>query len=167
MGTFSLLSKNIADNIHAYEVIRLLKSALADEFIASQNYFMQAKLLAGGKTINKAIQKELFQHQKEEEEHAGLLIDRMLELGATSKNTPEIRPTFWDKKAKCLYKMASSWEADNILNDAISGEKCAIKHYEKISKFVKNKDQKTFDLIQHIIDDEREHIDDLNKLFIK
>jgi bacterioferritin len=52
----------------------------------------------------------------------------------------------------------------SILEDSIAGEKCAIEHYNQILEFTKDRDITTNQLIHRIINDEFEHIRDLNKI---
>jgi bacterioferritin len=119
---------------------------------------MQAKLIEG---FNKEeAVKELLQHREEEWDHADLLMNRILELGGN----PEIRPLDWDRYTKCRYAPTMDRDQISILEDSIAGEKCAIEHYNQILEFTKDRDITTNQLIHRIINDEFEHIRDLNKI---
>jgi bacterioferritin len=146
------------DKIHRNETIRLLKEALADELIAAHQYWMQAKLIEGFNKDNAV--KELLQHREEEQEHADLLMNRIIELGGN----PEIRPLDWDRYTKCRYAPTIDKDQVSILEDAIAGEKCSIEHYNQILEYTKDRDITTNQLIHRIINDEFEHIRDLNKI---
>jgi len=150
--------KGIQENVDKNETIKMLRSALADEFIAMHNYWNQASVIQG--VYREEIQKELWQHRDEEQGHANMLIERILQLGGN----PEIRPLDWDRMTGCRYIPALSWDQKNLIQDALNGENCAVEHYTRIAQFVQSKDDTTYDIVSKIIDDEYEHIKDLRKL---
>jgi bacterioferritin len=150
--------QGIQQHVDNNETIKLLRGALADELIAVHNYWTQAKVIQG--VYREEIIKELIQHREEEQGHANMLMDRILQLGGN----PEIRPIDWDRLTKCRYEPAVSWDQRNILEQAIGSEKCATEHYSNIAEFVRNKDITTYDIVMKIIEDEYEHIRDLGKL---
>lgn len=150
--------KGVQGQVDKNEIIKLLRSALADELIAVHNYWTQAKVIQG--VYKDDIIKELVQHREEEQGHANMIMDRILQLGGN----PELRPLDWDRLTQCRYKPAAFWDQRSILEDAIGGEKCATEHYSRIAQFVRDKDLTTYDMVMKIIDDEYEHIRDLSKL---
>jgi bacterioferritin len=151
-------AQGLHDKIFRNETIKLLKQALADELIAGHQYWMQAKLIEG---FNKEeAVKELLQHREEEWDHADLIMNRIMELGGN----PEIRPLDWDRYTKCRYTPTIDRDQVSILEDSIASEKCAIEHYNQILEFTKDRDITTNQLIHRIINDEFEHIRDLNKV---
>ena len=150
--------QNIQQNVDRNEIIKQLRGALADELIASHNYWTQAKVIQG--VYREEIIKELIQHRDEEQGHANMLMDRIIQLGGN----PEIRPIDWDRLTRCRYTPCVSWDQKDILENAIGGERCATEHYSNIAEFVRNKDITTYDMIMKILDDEYEHIRDLSKL---
>ena len=150
--------RGVQAEIDKNETIKLLRSALADEYNAMYAYWVQAKVIQG--TEKEKIDKELYQHRDEEMGHANMLMDRILQLGGN----PEIAPGKWNSLAGCDYAELEYWDQKNILDEALKGEYCAVKHYQKIADFVRNKDITTYDIVMKIISDEHEHIDDLSKL---
>jgi len=150
--------KGVQASVDKNEIIKLLRSALADELLAVHSYWVQSKVIQG---VHKdEINKELMQHQDEETKHANMLMDRILQLGGN----PEIRPIDWDKLTQCRYNPNISWDQRDILENALNGEKCATEHYSRIAEFVRTKDATTYDIVSSILDDEYEHIRDLSKL---
>ncbi len=150
--------QGIQDKVNKNEVIKQLLSLLAEEFISAFNYKMQAKVIQG--FHKEDIRKEFLKHVQEENHHADLLIERILELGGN----PEIRPLDWDKHSKCKYIPTTSNDQITLLEDAIQGERCAVRHYTEVINFLKSKDLTTYDLIHRILNDEYNHIKDLSKL---
>jgi bacterioferritin len=151
--------KGIQQQIDINQTIKMLRSALAAELNASHNYWTQSKIIQG--VHSDLIRKELIQHQQEENQHAEMLVNRILQLGGN----PEIRPLDWDKHTPCRYELAGSWDEKAILEVATRGEKCAIADYTKTAEFLKNRDDTSYDMVMHILEDEYEHVRDLNKLY--
>ena len=150
--------RGVQDQVDRNEVISMLRSALADELNAVHNYWMQAALVEGYMRDN--ITKELYQHRDEEQGHANMLIDRIVQLGGN----PDIRPIQWDQISGCDYAPIINVDQKIILDSAVQGEKCAVMHYTKISQFLERKDITTYDIVMKIIEDEYTHIRDLTKL---
>lgn len=150
--------QGIQDKINKNEIVRQLLSLLAEEFVSSFNYRMQAKMVQG---FNKEeIRKELLEHSREEDLHADLIMERIIELGGN----PEIRPLDWDKFSDCKYIPTTSNDQLTILEDAVRGKRCAIEHYTKAAQFAQTKDPTTYNLVHRILNDEYGHLKNLNKL---
>jgi len=150
--------RGIQQQVDRNEIISMLRSALADELNAVHNYWMQAAMIEG--YLKNEINKELYQHRDEEQGHANMLIDRIVQLGGN----PDIRPVQWDQISGCDYAPIINIDQKFILEDAIQGEQCAVKHYTKISQFLEGRDITTYDIVMKIIEDEYTHIEDLRKL---
>ena len=150
--------KGIQDRVNTNEIVKQLRRALADELNAAQNYHIQSKIVQG--SIKDDIAKELLAHYQEETGHANMLVERIIQLGGN----PEIRPLDWDRTANCIYMMNTEWDQRSILDIALQGEKCATEIYTGIAQFTERRDVTTYDIIRKILDDEYEHIRDLNKL---
>ena len=63
------------------ELIEELNKALADEWLAYYQYWIGAKVAKG--PMRGAVVAELEEHATEELEHAGMLVERILQLGGT------------------------------------------------------------------------------------
>jgi bacterioferritin len=150
--------QGIQKKLDINETIKQLRKALADELNAIHNYWVQSKVIQGA--YKEDINKELMQHYEEEQKHANMLAERILQLGGN----PEIRPLDWERMANCDYIVATTWDQKAILNDALQGEKCAADHYSNLANFLRTRDDTTYDIVSKILDDEFEHIRDLNKL---
>jgi len=150
--------QNIQNRVHTNEIIKQLRSALVSEFLAVHSYWVQSKLIQG--VYRDEILKILLEHREEEQGHANMLMDRILQLGGN----PEIRPMDWDKFTKCRYANNISWDQKHIIENAIDGERCSTESYSSIAEFSRIKDQTTYDIIMKILEDEYQHIRELNKL---
>jgi len=155
MGT---VGKDIFD-IDRNELIKMLNKALSEEWLAYVQYFMGSKIVSGkGAAV---VEAELLEHAQEELEHAEKLIARILQL----EGVPVTNPKNWFELAGCAYEDPKDPSTFKLLEQNIDGERCAIKSYNAILKFVEGKDPITYRIILEILEDEIEHEDDLEKIF--
>jgi bacterioferritin len=140
--------------------INNLQMAFGDEFNTTYQYFIQANILEYSPYYKKIVP-ELKQHGMEEYHHAKLLANRIRELGGEVDPNP-IRAF---QKNSCGYIEPKNSDSYDIVNMAIKGEYCAINSYTKMAEQARSDgDIKTYDLLMKIIEDEYEHVDDLQKL---
>jgi bacterioferritin len=140
------------------QIVEELNKALADEWLAYYQYWIGAKVAKG--PMRGAVVAELEEHATEELEHAGQLVERILQLGGT----PVLSPEGWYKVTNCGYNAPSDPQVKKLLEQNIKGEQCAIEVYQKLSKMLKDKDCITYQLVLEILEDEVEHEDDLETL---
>ena len=145
-------------NLDIDELVKRLNKALADEWLAYYQYWMGAKLARG--QMLKAVADELEEHAEEELKHAGMLVDRIIQLGGT----PLLKPEDWYKETNCGYDAPEKPDTKTLLEQNIKGERCAIAIYNDLLNFIGDKDPVTYDLVLAILKDELEHEDDLEKL---
>ncbi len=137
------------------ELINLLNKALSDEWLAYYQYWVGAKIVKGRK--REQVVAELTQHAGDELRHAGMLADRIIQIGGT----PVLKPEDWYKLTNCGYEAPENPDTIPILKQNIKGEQCAIESYKKLSEFVKDGDPITYQMVLEILKDEVEHEDDL------
>ncbi|MFA6119144.1 MAG: ferritin-like domain-containing protein [Parachlamydiales bacterium] len=139
-------------------VINDLNKALADEFLAAHQYWIGSKLVKG--YFRKTVQEELQEHSKEEQKHAEMIIDRILQLDGT----PVIDPKDWYKLSNCGYLPPKDPNSIALLKQNLQGERCAIQVYSKMLKKLQNKDEITFFMIHDILQEEEDHEFDLETI---
>jgi len=139
-------------------LINMLNSALADEWLAYYQYWVGAKVVTG--RMSRAVIAELEEHAADEFRHAGMLADRILQLGGT----PLLKPEDWYKATNCGYDAPEDPDVVAVLQQNIKGEQCAIEAYRKLLDFTKDKDVVTYYMVLEILKDEVEHEDDLEVL---
>lgn len=139
------------------EVVKMLITALADEWLASYQYWVCKNLSRGpGKSD---ADPEFDQHFKDEMEHADKLILRIKELGGK----PIFNPKEW-------LVLGNPWTEVNTtvvkeqLGITIQAEIDAMEYYGKIIDYVKGFDEITMRLVRGILADEAEHLYDLQML---
>ena len=139
------VARGIVKNVD--EVIAELNKALADEWLAYMQYTFAASLTAAP-----PLEAALKDVAKEELEHAEEITERIIQLGGK----PIADPKQFAEKTNCGYEVPNE-DVKKVLKDAIKGEGCAIKVYERIAKMTKETDLITFELMLHIMKEEEEH----------
>jgi bacterioferritin len=140
------------------ELIKLLNKAFADEWLAYYQYWIGAKVAAG--MPREAVVTELTEHADDELRHAGMVADRIMQLGGQ----PLLEPQDWIKETNCGYERPDDPDVRVLLKQNIEGEQCAITQYKKIMDYTKDKDPVTFNLALKILEDEIEHEEDLEAI---
>lgn len=140
------------------KILEMLGKAFADEWLAYYQYWIGAKVVRG--KMAEQVITELVEHAGDELRHAGMIADRMLQLGGT----PPLKPEDWYKLTNCGYDAPEDSSSKVIVEQNIKGEQCAIDVYTKLLEFVKDKDPITYFIVQEILKDEVEHEDDLETL---
>ena len=144
--------------IKVNDLIKLLNKALADEWLAYYQYWIGAKVAKG--MPREAVVAELTQHATDELRHAGMVTDRIIQLGGT----PLLEPKQWYDFTNCGYDAPKDFDVRKILDQNIKGEQCAISVYKKIIDYTKDKDPVTYDIALQILEDEIEHEEDLEAI---
>ncbi|SDY18545.1 bacterioferritin [Lysobacter sp. yr284] len=134
-------------------VIRLLNDALATEIVCvlryKRHYFMASGLMAD------AIKSEFLEHANEEQAHADLIAERIVQLGGE----PDLNPDALSRRAHAEYVEGSDLR-DMVKEDLIA-ERIAIDSYRAIIDFIGDKDTTTKRMMEHILAQEEEHADEL------
>lgn len=144
--------------VNIQELVEHLNKALADEWLAYYQYWIGAKVVKGPFSLDAS--KEFAEHAEEEFKHAGMLVDRIIQLGGT----PLLNPNQWSKASTCGYAEPKSCSDKELLEQNIKGERCAIGVYDKLLKLTRDKDDVTYSLLLEILKDEIEHEQDLENL---
>lgn len=139
-------------------VLNLLNKAFADEWLAYYQYWVGAQVAKG--PMRGAVVAELNEHAQDELKHAGMLTARILQLGGT----PVLDPAEWKTLSNCGYDAPVNPHVQDIVEQNIKGEQCAIEVYNRLLEMTKDKDIVTYNLAAEILEDEVEHEEDLQSL---
>ncbi len=141
-------------------IIGELNKAYADEWLAFYQYWVTSKVLEG--RYAGRVTSELSRLATEELEHADELAERIVQLGGR----PLASPKQWTEQSTCGYKEPprDAKDLDKVIRDTIDGERCAISVYRKLMDMTRDSDYVTFQLIQHILEEELEHEDTFENL---
>jgi len=140
------------------KLINLLNKALSDEWLAYYQYWIGAKVVKG--PMKDAVIAELTLHATEELSHAELVATRIIQLGGT----PVLSPQEWLKLTNCGYDIPSDPYVEEILDQNLKGEQCAIRVYNSLLDITREADPVTYNIVLTIISQEVEHEEDLAAL---
>ena len=142
-------------SVDVRQLIDMLNAALSEEWLAYYQYWIGARLMEG--PMRSEVEPELLLHATQELGHAVLVVDRIIQLGGT----PVINPNEWTKLARCTYDEPNDPYFEVILEQNLSGERCAIKRYKEIADFTNGKDHTTHQMAVSILNEEIEHENDI------
>lgn len=145
-------------NLDISELINLLNKAYADEWFAYYQYWVSNKIVAG--PMRETAVSELTEHADDELKHAGMLADRIIQLGGT----PLTNPNSFNKNANCAYLEPTDPSVKAIIKLGVEGERCAIEAYNHLLEITKDKDVITHQMILSILEEEIEHETDFEAL---
>lgn len=140
------------------ELLNLLNKALSDEWLAYYQYWVGAKVVRG--PMKDAVIAELTIHATEELSHAELIANRIIQLGGI----PVLSPEEWFKHTNCGYEAPVDHYVEEVLDQNIKGEQCAIRVYSSLLDITREADPVTYNLILTILSQEVEHEEDLAAL---
>jgi bacterioferritin len=140
------------------ELLHLLNKALSDEWLAYYQYWVGAKVVKG--PMKDAVISELTLHATEELSHAELIATRIIQLGGT----PVLAPEEWMKLTNCGYEPPFNHYVEEVLNQNIKGEQCAIRTYNTLLDITREGDPVSYNMILTILSQEVEHEEDLQAL---
>jgi bacterioferritin len=142
------------------ELIRMLNEALAEEWLAYYQYWIGARMMEG--PMRSEISPELLLHATQEQNHAVLVVTRIIQLGGT----PVLSPADWFTLSKCEYEAPEDPYVEVILNQNLRGERCAINRYKEIADFTNGKDHTTHQMATTILSEELEHEQDIEEFLL-
>lgn len=142
------------------KIVALLNQAFADEWLAYYQYWIGAKIAHG--PMRRTIADEFEKHASEELKHAGMLAERIIQLGGV----PVPEPKEWYEKTHCGYLAPLNPSIAALLKQNVKSEQCAIAFYRKIAEEARGSDDITYFLALSIMKEEIEHEEDL-EAFLK
>lgn len=137
------------------ELIKTLNEALSEEWLAYYQYWIGARMMEG--PMRSEVEPELLVHADQELNHAVMVVDRIIQLGGT----PVINPKEWFNLSKCDYEEPKDPYVEEILNQNLKGERCAINRYSKLADMTYGKDHTTHQIATTILGEELEHEQDI------
>ncbi len=141
--------------IDTTNLIQQLNGALAEEWLAYYQYWIGARVMEG--PMRSEVEPELLLHATQELNHAVLVVDRIIQLGGT----PILTPADWFVSSKCAYETPSDPYIEKILEQNLTGERCAINRYSDLANLTSGKDHVTHQMAVQILNEELEHEQDI------
>ncbi|MEO6103765.1 MAG: ferritin-like domain-containing protein [Pseudoxanthomonas sp.] len=137
-------------------VIKLLNDALATEYVCVlryyRHYFMASGMLAD------SVKAEFLEHAQQEQAHANLLAERIVQLGGE----PDFNPDTLTRRSHAEYKEGQDLR-DMVKEDLIA-ERIAIDSYREMINYIGDRDTTTKRILESILAQEEEHADEFSDL---
>ena len=137
-------------------VIRVLNEALATEIVCVLRYKRHHYMAAG--IHAQAVAAEFLEHANEEQQHADLIAERIVQLGGE----PNFSPEGLAMRSHSQYVEGTTL-MDMIREDLVA-ERIAIESYREIIEWLHGKDSTTKRMMEEILAVEEEHAEDLSSL---
>lgn len=135
-------------------IIRLLNDSLATEMVCVLRYKRHHFTASG--LESPAIAEEFLVHAKEEQAHADKLAKRIVQLGGQ----PDFNPETLVARSHAQYNEELDLRA--MIRANLIAERVAIDAYSQMIELIGDKDPSSRRLIEHILEQEQEHADELS-----
>jgi bacterioferritin len=138
------------------EVVKLLNEALATELVCVLRYRRHHFMAKG--IASKSIADEFLAHSNEEQGHADLIAERIVQLGGE----PDFAPDGLTGRSHAEYVPGSSL-VDMIKEDLVA-ERIAIDSYREMIQYLQHDDPTTTRMLKTVLAVEEEHAEELSDL---
>ena len=133
-------------------VIKLLNDALATEWVCVLRYYRHYYMAKG--MLADAVKAEFLEHAQQEQAHAALLSERIVQLGGE----PDLNPDTLTARAHAEYKEGGNLR--DMVRENLIAERIAIDSYREMINFIGDKDTTTKRILEQILAQEEDHADD-------
>ncbi|MCG8276074.1 ferritin-like domain-containing protein [Stenotrophomonas sp. NLF4-10] len=133
-------------------VVKLLNDALATEWVCVLRYYRHYYMAKG--MLADAVKAEFLEHAQQEQAHAGMLAERIVQLGGE----PDFDPDTLTARSHAEYKEGGNLR--DMVRENLVAERIAIDSYREMINFIGDKDTTTKRILEHILAQEEEHADD-------
>lgn len=134
-------------------VVQVCNEALATEIVCTLRYKRHYYTATG--IHAEAVAAEFLQHAREEQEHADMLAERIVQLGGE----PDFDPDTLATRAHAEYD--ASLDLIEMIKEDLVAERVAIASYAEIAQWLGDGDPTTRRVFERILEQEEEHADDL------
>jgi len=141
---------------HREEIIAMLNGALATELVCVLRYKRHYYTVAG--LQNGPVKAEFLQHAQEEQAHADLLAERIVQLNGK----PDFNPATLTARSHSEYDEADDIRA--MIKANLIAERVAIESYRQMIARIGDSDPTTKHMLIGIMAVEEEHADDMRDL---
>lgn len=150
-------------NLENKDLVTLLQSALAEEYLQWYQYTVVIPFAVGQDRVN--IVEAFKEHAKDElEDHAAWLIERINQLDGVPTLVDE--PSKWNLCAVHKYITPTPpYDVCTLLEQNIQSEKGAIETYTALEAVTRDNDVVTNRKVKEILADEQEHLQNLMDLY--
>jgi len=137
-------------NANKEVVLKLLNEALATELVCvlryRRHYYMEG------------VKKEFLEHSHEEQEHADLIAERIVQLGGA----PNFDPNGLSTRSHAEY--AEGHTLEEMITEDLVAERVAIESYREMVEYIGVHDPSSRRLLERILAVEEEHAEELSSM---
>ncbi|PNS08196.1 ferritin-like domain-containing protein [Solilutibacter silvestris] len=138
------------------QLVAKLNDALATEWVCvlryMRHYFSAEGMLA------EPVKAEFLEHAKEEQSHADLIAERIVQLGGE----PDLNPATLTARSHAEYKEGKNLR--DMVKENLIAERIAIDSYRELINWIGDRDTTTKRMLEGILAMEEEHADDFRDL---
>ena len=140
------------------ESIEILQAVLATEIVCVLRYTQNAIAATG--IASEGVKAEFMTHAAEEQEHVILVAERINQLGGSPNLDPEGLAT----RSASQYTVGV--DLVDMIKENLIAERIACEHYRELIRFFSDNDPTTRVMLEHILEKEEEHANDMHDLLI-
>ncbi|MFM5918438.1 MAG: bacterioferritin [Novosphingobium sp.] len=137
-------------------IIQKLNESLATEWVCVLRYMRHYHTATG--LVSEPIKAHFLEHAKEEQGHAMMLAERIVQLGGE----PDLNPDGLTKKSHAEYREGKTLK--EMVTEDLVAERIAIEAYRELAQYLAERDPTTRKMIEHILEQEEEHADEFADL---
>src|SRR5690554_7718680 len=137
-------------------IIEMLNAALATELVCALRYKRHYYTATG--LVNEPIKAEFLQHAQEEEDHAGRIAERIVQLNGE----PDFNPATISQRSHAEYDECT--DIKGMIKANLIAERVAIESYRQMIERIGDTDPTTKHMLIGIMTVEEEHADDMKDL---
>ncbi len=138
---------------HRETVLKLLNEALATEIVCVLRYRRHYFMADGA--VGQAIKGEFLKHAKEEQAHADLIAERIVQLGGE----PDFNPESLTRRSHSEY--AEGETLASMIEEDLIAERVAIESYTEMIAYLEGVDSTSRRMLEGILANEEEHAEEL------
>ncbi|HVO90383.1 MAG TPA: ferritin-like domain-containing protein [Casimicrobiaceae bacterium] len=137
-------------------VVKVLNEVLATEIVCTLRYRRHYYMAQG--IASESVKTEFLEHANEEQQHADMVAERIVQLGGE----PDFNPEGLATRSHAQYVEGTNLV--EMIKEDLVAERIAIDSYREIAQWLTGKDPTTRRIIEEILAKEEEHAEDLNSL---
>ncbi len=138
------------------EIVAMLNAALATELVCVMRYKRHHYTATG--LVNEPIKAEFLEHAQQEEEHAGRIAERIVQLNGE----PDFNPSTLAQRSHAEYDECN--DIKGMIKANLIAERIAIESYRQMIERIGDTDPTTKQMLIEIMAVEEEHADDMKDL---
>lgn len=137
-------------------VIELLNQALATEYVCVLRYYRHYFMARG--MLSDSVKAQFLEHAQQEQAHAGLLAERIVQLGGE----PDLNPDTLTDRSHAEYRPGK--DLKEMVHEDLVAERIAVDSYRAMIQYIGADDSTTRRILEGILAQEEEHADEFADL---